>query len=592
MRAVFAARYMKNGKTLSFTTVILDRYLDIISVGLIFCAVYFVSGYEFLKVSIRFYIILMVVMLSCTGLVFVGKIWIKKLLMLFAGVFNPSIELKILKLSWSLITNFKDIVLRISKIKLLATTIGMWCLYVASYFFFACYLTEAGFLQNWLDIFVMFFSKSTLTIGTLGTVSSLTVGDLLQKDTLGVGLYLCTPILLLFLISLTRSSQSIVDQKSPTDQYLNLFPQLNDDEKRRFLENYFSDANSELIKNYLKINQKISIIRDFSAGSNATTMLCMNEEQTFFRKYAFGEAGEKLYDQVVWILKHRGIIPLPEIILYEKTENYCFYDMPYRSNAVGLFTYAHSMPIEKTWKIVKNVLECLEQCIYQKTAYSSNEETLRKYIKDKVEKNLKRIGEGKYIKKLIDYDQIIINGVTYPNLKCYEAYLNENFLMKVFKEDIYADIHGDLTIENIICSRGDNGVDGFYIIDPNTGNLHNSPNLDYAKLLQSIHGGYEFLMATKTVDIDENRIAFTFTKSYVYAELHKKLRNYMTSQFSTQRVKSIYFHEIIHWLRLMPYKIERDGKRSVLFYAGLLMVLKDVVDMFGETSSENEIGLV
>ena len=101
VRALFAARYMKNGKTLSLTTVILDRYLDIISVGTIFLAVFFVNGYEYLRTTIRFYIILMVALLSCTGLVFVGKAWIKKLLVLFAGIFNPSIELKILKLSWS-----------------------------------------------------------------------------------------------------------------------------------------------------------------------------------------------------------------------------------------------------------------------------------------------------------------------------------------------------------------------------------------------------------------------------------------------------------------------------------------------------------
>ena len=66
----------------------------------------------------------------------------------------------------------------------------------------------------------------------------------------------------------------------------------------------------------------------------------------------------------------------------------------------------------------------------------------------------------------------------------------------------------------------------------------------------------------------------------------------MTAQFTAQRVKSIYFHEIIHWLRLMPYKIERDGKRSVLFYAGLLIVLKDVIDMFEEEHNENKTSLV
>ena len=586
VRALFASKYMKNGKTLSLTTVVLDRYLDIISVGIIFLLVYFINGDTLIRETIWFYIVLMMVLIIGTAIIFVGKSQIKKMLMFVSGIFNPNLELKILKLSWSLIINFKDIVLRISKIKLFITTIGMWAFYLCSYAFFANYLSQIGLLQKWIDIFVMFFSKNTLTIGTLGTVNTFTVGDLFKTDIIGMSLYLCMPIVLLFLYSFTKKNADTINQNSSTEQYLNLLPQLNDDEKRKFLEIYFSDENTELIKNYLKINQKISIIRDFSAGSNATTMLCMDEKQTFFRKYAFRSDGDKLYEQILWILKHKEKIPLPEIISYEKEENYCYYDMPYKSNSVGLFTYAHSMPIEQSWTIIKSALETLDINIYQKTAYPSDEETISVYVRDKVQKNINKICDGKYIKELLEYDEIIINGISYPNLKYYESILSKEHLIEVFKNDNYSDIHGDLTIENIICTRGNDGRDEFYIIDPNTGNIHNSPNLDYGKLLQSIHGGYEFLMATKSVEYRKNKIDFTFTKSHIYMQLHERLRNYMMEKFTTERVKSIYYHEIIHWLRLMPYKIERDGKRSLLFYAGLLMVLNDVVNMFDEVEYE------
>lgn len=53
--------------------------------------------------------------------------------------------------------------------------------------------------------------------------------------------------------------------------------------------------------------------------------------------------------------------------------------------------------------------------------------------------------------------------------------------------DPVADIHGDLTVENIICRTDvENPDKAWYIIDPNTGNLHDSPYLDYGKLLQSL----------------------------------------------------------------------------------------------------------
>ena len=100
------------------------------------------------------------------------------------------------------------------------------------------------------------------------------------------------------------------------------------------------------------------------------------------------------------------------------------------------------------------------------------------------------------------------------------------------------------------------------------------------KLLQSIHGGYEFLMNTKTVSYTDDKIDFLFTKSSKYYELFDKYVDYLEKKFGKEGLKSIFYHEIIHWLRLMPYKIEKNGERSLLFYAGLIMVMSDVEKRF------------
>lgn len=261
---------------------------------------------------------------------------------------------------------------------------------------------------------------------------------------------------------------------------------------------------------------------------------------------------------------------------------YCYYDMSYYPNAVGLFEYAHSMPVDKSWNVIQNALETLENSIYKIDVRKADKETINNYIRSKVQKNLEKIKNARRIKKLQHYETIFINGIEYKNLGFYEKYLSVEYLSKVFEHDTYAIIHGDLTIENIICIHDEIGNDDFYIIDPNTGNIHNSPNLDYGKLLQSIHGGYEFLMTTKNVKVNENHIDFLFTKSSIYVELHKKLKEYMKNHLGEKRTKSIYFHEIIHWLRLMPYKIEKDEKKALLFYAGMLMVMNDVIAMYEE----------
>ena len=60
----------------------------------------------------------------------------------------------------------------------------------------------------------------------------------------------------------------------------------------------------------------------------------------------------------------------------------------------------------------------------------------------------------------------------------------------------------------------------------------------------------------------------------------------MNSKFSNEQVRSIYFHEIIHWLRLMPYKIRKDSDRVLIFYSGLLIVLNDVIEMYGDNNEK------
>ena len=577
VRAWISGRKMKNGRGFALATVIVDRYLDILVVGILF-AIFSAFNLDSAD-SVWFYMFLAVGVLAVTLLVYILRGYVKRILKNIAGIFNAGIEIRLLRFFWSLIWSFKDIFKKISKTRLLLETLGMWILYLASYYCFAAFLSHQGSNVNWLDVFYMLFTKNSIHVGSLGAIT-VTQG-MMNVQMIWTGIYLFAPIVILFVISLCLKSKDDETLDSE-EEYLNLIPQLDENERLNFLETYFSNERREYIESYLKINQNILIIRDYSAGSNATTMLCMNNGKNFFRKYAFGADGDKLYQQIEWLQRFKDIIPLPDIMQYQKQDNFCYYDMPYDSQAVGLFDYAHSMPKENAWKFIQKATECLENSLYKVNQRPADKATIDEYIKSKVNKNLDKIMNAKYLKRLMEYDEIIINGRSFHNLPYYLPYLSEEHLYDIFKNDTYSEIHGDLTIENIICTRNADGDDDFYIIDPNTGNVHDSSNLDYGKLLQSIHGGYEFLMATKNVSIERNRINFVFTKSEAYTYLYDMLDKYMREHFEEERVKSIYYHEIIHWLRLMPYKIEKNGKRVLLFYAGMLMVMYDVVNNFEE----------
>lgn len=576
-RAIYSGKEMKNKYAFSLSTVIVDRVLDVITIGIIFSIFMFKVSNKQIERSFIFYIFFSIFIVVILVLVYGLKKYIKIISLKVASLFNQDIELNVLKFMWSLIWNFKDIFKKMNKIKIVLLTISMWVLYLFSYYIFSLFLIIKGYDFKLIDVFVIFFSNDTFGVNQLAIMSKIPI--LFYA-------YILISIIEMLVISIAFKEKFSLRAKNQKDEvYLNLLPNQNNKEKLQFLEKYFMDKDKTYIENYLKINQNINIIRDFSAGSNATTMLCMKNDKMFYRKYAF-EDREKLYDQVLWIEENskRGL-PLPQIIEQEKTNEYCYYDMPYNSDAVVLFEYAHSMPYEKGWDIMKRALESLNRFVYTNNVRKSDKETIYKYINSKVVANIEKILEAPAIKKLTKYDEIVINGREYKNLSYYLKYLSKDYLYEIFKNDTYSDLHGDLTIENIVCTKGNNGEDDFYIIDPNTGNVHDSSNLDYGKLLQSIHGGYEFMMKTYDVSADENRINFLFTKSHTYVYFYEKLNEYMNLKFNKETVRSIYFHEVIHWLRLMPYKVRIDKDRVLMFYAGLLMVLNDVIEMYGD---ENE----
>ena len=372
--------------------------------------------------------------------------------------------------------------------------------------------------------------------------------------------------------------------------YRQTLPQINSRERLAFLKTYFSNENRENMRAYLEINKDVLIIEDISAGSNASTLIVMKKDGTlFFRKYAFNDDGIKLKKQIEWIEKHFDDIPLPIIVTKEEGYNYVTYDMKNLGNSIGMFKYVHTMPLKESWNILKKALEDIQR-LHKRNLRESNEKDIEQYIKSKVVDNLKIIlTESKYIKNLEKYKSIFVNGVELPTLRNYDKILNIEYLKSIFNGDKYSDIHGDLTIENIIGILDNNienlvgkKYDEYYFIDPNTGNIHDSPFLDYAKLLQSLHGNYEFLMNVSEIKIEKNYINFMVTESDAYVQLYQKYYSYLKEKFSNRDIISIFFHEIIHWLRLLPYKIKKNDKLAVVFYTKLLKIIADVQEIENE----------
>lgn len=576
-RAVFVGRRMKSGVGFALATVIMDRFLDVWFVALGFGAfVLLGQGGESARAAARYYLLFAVLLAVALVVVVVLRDGIKRICLAVCGIFNDTLKLDGMVFCWSMINTFKDL-RRINLVRLGLNTVVMWAAYLGSYTALAASMTAAGQPMGLVDVFDALFGQSA------GDLRVVLPGGVLDgapaAACAGMIAWYLVPLVLMWLATrLPEKVRGAVNQATAAapagESYLNLLPQADPQDRAVFLSQYFGLQNKTWVDRFLQMNQDITILQDFSAGSNATTMLCMDKTRTFYRKYAFGADGQKLAEQLHWLRAQQDRLPLCEILRTGEDADCCWYDMTYDPQAVGMFRYLHSNPVEKSAAVLHQVLDTLEEKLYRPTAVPPDPEKIRQYIAKKVDGNLQKLREARTLHDLMEYPTVWINGKEYKNLNQLDWLFAHDRLQDLFAADPVGTIHGDLTIENIICRTDDKG---WYLIDPNTGNLHESPFLDYGKLLQSLHGGYEFMMMTPRVTVQGSHIDFALTRSAAYDALFADLMADLGRRYPDQ-LDSILMHEVIHWLRLMPYKLSKDRKRAAMFYAGLVMVANDAAD--------------
>lgn len=570
-------KYLKNGFVLALASVIADLFIDTVTVGAAFSVLYILGIHrdEVYNTAVAYGVLSLIAFAIC-GIIVFKKLLIKKVIYKIAAVFNENIEQNLLLTTYTVFSSIKKLLRKNNIISLIFLTIMTWCCYFLSYGAFALFLQQKGYDFTLTGVFKTIFSM-------WGTALLLEY----MKEQNGFGwtiwfvIYMLIPLCIIGIwlaVWQNFSSNKITILKSR-----NILPQLKPAERLAFLNIYFNCDESSYFDSYLKINEDVSVLEDYSAGSNATTILCMNGEVMFFRKYAFGEEGDKLWKQLEWMKKYKDILPLARIIHDKKTDQYAYYDMEYSNESMGFFRFVHACSPDESWEILEQVIISLKNELYSINKRPCNIEELSLYIDTKVKNNIRACEKWakSEFKEIWESEKIYINGVPYNNLLHYKDMLNKDRLVSVFIDDTYADIHGDLTIENIVCNHKLQG-NSWYLIDPNNGGIHETPYLDLAKLLQSLHGRYEFLMMVDSVQIINNNIEFLHTYSAAYDQLYLKYREYLEDQYSKAALRSIYYHEVVHWLRLMPYKIEKNPKTAVVFYAGMLIVLDDVEKKFND----------
>lgn len=574
-RVWMAGRQMENRYGYAAATILVDRFLDVLAVGVILGVMALLTPAAVLRRAAIGYLILIVILALLLAVAVVFHRGCKRLALTVCSVFNERIKFWLLFFLWSLISSFKDACQKLNKGWLLLQTAAMWGCYLASYYLIAAML---GTLQNpcrLTDIFLMMFHSAPLGQSTF----AMTNGVFSATGELLLCVYILLPLPVMIGLSLLASRRRRQSRPPHTKRIL---PQLKPEEQLRFLRLYFESDDRQSIRAYLEMNHDVGILRDYSSGSDAATMLCIRQNETVFRKYAFGDAAQKLEQQAMWLKRNAGRLPMTTVC-GEKHSAFAYcYDMPYDSTGIGMFQYIYSHTTAESWEILRAVLEDLRGKLYGTPDKVADSAMIAKYVSSKVTANLEAIRKNRTLRGLMEPEYLTINGVRYRNLPLLMPMLEPAHLQAVFEGDTLAEVHGDLTVENIICYAGGAHESAYYLIDPNPSNPISTPNLDYAKLLQSLHGKYELLSLSPSLEIRPGSIEFFLPDAGQYRRLYELLHEWMTENLDAREVRSVYYHEVIHWLRLLPYRIRRNERTAPQYYAALILVMNDVRRLFEE----------
>lgn len=328
-----------------------------------------------------------------------------------------------------------------------------------------------------------------------------------------------------------------------------------------FLVSLFSGDNKVATSFGLEAIDDGTVHKLFVGGSDAITAMVEVDERLVIRKFAVGPAGDKLKAQHDWLGNYRSdTFPLVKIIRERQKAGAYHYDMPLVVPSNDFYDFIHTNPIDGSKRILSEVIEGITRFHNRHAGVVADEALIRKYLMEKAVHNATSILN---FAKTVFSGHYSINGVRF-DLDQWNYLLDQDWLYRQIASKSTTVVHGDLTIENIIVAP-QNSPD-WYIIDPNPDNIFNSRLIDWAKLMQSVHLGYEGLNRNFSCVVENDAIRLAFTKSQAYTELHSQLEALTREQHHEDGLREVYFHELINYLRLTPYKIRHDPEKGMCFF--------------------------
>jgi hypothetical protein len=482
-----------------------------------------------------------------------------------ASVFNDTIRLGIVEFIWTASSYLASGPL-LSR-RFFAATVVMWSLYLSSYWLFAKALGS---------------SLAQVSLLLLGSPLKPLLGELLgggvSRTSLALVLFTTVPVVVVLLYGFVRQQREIrkslvflrrfglVGAESSHSPVARRFR--NSDDYAALMAAQFT-ATRKIVSAFAGEGMEDVIVhRILPGGSDAVTAVVETRGELSIRKLATADAGRKLHVQVSWLREHASSLPLPEVLSEEWRADRFHYDMPYVLSARDFYDVIHTSPIESSKQVLQSVVEVMAGFHSRHRRADALNTVVDEYLERKVRANA---ADVLVFARAMVQQEYTINGDVY-RLAEWDCLSDLDWLRLQVKSREVSAIHGDLTIENIIASP--RHEPRWYLIDPNPVNIFDSPLIDWAKLMQSLNLGYETMNRGSALAFNGSDLRLVLARSNAYAQLHDHLCTLLCARVGTEAMREIAFHEIVNYLRLLPYRLRHAPGQGLTFFACTSLLLR------------------
>lgn len=230
---------------------------------------------------------------------------------------------------------------------------------------------------------------------------------------------------------------------------------------------------------------------------------------------------------------------------------------------------------------MKNALQRLLEVheMFQEQTALIDKESLIEFHVAKTISRVKQLEENEFFRSMLSQKVFWINDKKYDNLDVKRLLEDLRKSQNLAKPSV---VHGDYCLSNILY---DFSSDSVKLIDPrgywmikDKPTIYGDAHYDYAKLLHSVHGLYDFIVQDRYswIQLDYNRYSFSidFQDSFLQSQLMNIMGERLVDEdiFRYRRLL-----EVLLFVTMIPLHYE-DQKRQFAFYLRAVQLYNELYD--------------